>query len=501
MGGRRQRIGPVAPLAAFVLVLVALAAAGCAPLPARPAQTVSELEWQHREGKQEFTAHMIVLHNVRRVLSADLPPGERIESLRVVEQLKAPQAETYPALAPVLAEPGTPQPVRHAVLGFLARKRYPGLADHVAKALPHARDRAFRDAILEWLLANPSPNVLSDVVKLWAAEAKCSDADEARYRRIVEKVSGTTWDRALLGGLNSTGAFPRGSAIEILAARVPADALQRKLAALSARSHDIRAMQYFADQFGFIPTARRELFAVAKAFETRRRALIAVAERANRWQRESEYRFNIRDLHLIASLAADPQRRAMSRRLLEREVAAAIAARQRAGGAGGSAPIMRGGRLVGFDAQKTSLTVADLWNLLLIDEMLSQQWTRVAIRKTAQDDRADTRTAWGGLIVYRNGRAEAEVHPATERRGDEQFIPPPAMRARAINALATFVGHFRRDALSDASVGPTDAELKSAKRQNICGLVLSTLVRGRLNATYYNPDGIVIDLGNYPLGE
>jgi hypothetical protein len=477
-------------------------AGGCALPPAHPPQTVAELDHHRRSGTQEFPNRTIVLHNVRRVLANDLPPEQRLESLKVVERVDAPEAEAYPALAGGLSDAQTPRPVRLAVLAFLARRDYPALADQVASALPQASDPRMRTALLEWLENHPSPVALADVVKLWAAEKTYSQESETRFRTIVERISGQAWDQALLDGLNASDFAARGSAVEILTLRFKADALQKRILATEAQSDTMRALQYLTDAFDYLPRTRRELLAAVTMYGGGAQRLRLASELAQKWRPEG-YQFNIRDCHLLGSLAGDPPRKPIDRQGLCRDISAAVAARRGGpamGDAGWRQRVFRRGRLVDFDSQMESLSLADLWSLYLINEMLDRPRMREALRIMAERDRADTQTQWGGLVTCDQGQAEAKLYPPAARRGDDQYVPSELMLTDALDALCSLVGHFDQVVENPSWIGPSKQELEFAKDWNISGLVLSSLVGGKIDAMYYNPEGVVVDLGEVPVG-
>ncbi len=486
-------------LVAFVSAC--LACAGCHAPPANPPQSLPELQAYQQRRCQDFTLQAIALHNLKRALSTSLAPEKRIESLRVVEQLGTTGAETYTSLAAALADSQTPPVVRQAILAYLIKKDYPGLGQHVSNALPHAQDPALRSAILEWLYEHPAPELLSEVVKLWASQESLDTGTEARYRGIVERLARQKWDDALLSGLNASGFAARGSAVEVLAARLPPAMLRRKLAELTPRSQAGQALKYFAERFDYVPVTGRELLACVLAHGHGDEQLNQVARIALEWQTHYHYRFNIRDFHLLARLAGDPLRKPMSRRELTEKLSRAIAYRQQTTTrpAGRAAPPVRDGRPVGFDAQAESLSMADLWNLWLINEMLNRPRALQAVQIMAKGDRADQSSQWGGLIRYEQGQAEAKLYPPEARRADDQYLASRQMLDSAPDALAFFIGHFGPAGGSRGPVGPSAREIGLARQWNLCGVILAGAEPGGLSVTYFTPEGLTIDMGNFSI--
>ena len=488
-----------------VVAAMAVAGAGCEALPSKPPESLTQLRLQQAFRDQTFTHEVIALHNLRRVLSKELSVAERLESLRVVEEMDAAAVDTCPAMAQALAEAELPAPVRKAVVTFLAARKYAGLGPYMAEALRQAKDDKQREIIFRWIQEHPSAEVLTEIVRLWASNPPTKTDQELRYRQTVHRITGKRWDQALLDALNSGDFFARGSAVEILAARVTPDSrLRQRILTLEPRTEAVRAMQAFAGKLAYVPKTRRELLATVTIYKRHGGRLTQVAALAEKWRREHEYRFNIRDFHLLGALASDPLRNAnMSRAHLALEVSRAIAGRR--GQLAGGFPILgpnrksvfRRRRLVDFNAQVESLNLADLWNLLLIDQMLSRPRVHRMLEVTAQRDRIDRQTQYGGLISYELGQAEAKQYHPAEKRGDDQYVASKWMLSDSTDAMAYFLGHFNKPSADPASAGPTDRELAFAKTNNLYGVVITSVGPGIFNVAYFNTNGIVIDLGDY----
>jgi len=468
-------------------------AGGCVTPSPHPPENLEQLVRHNPDGTRSLEPRTIALHNVQRVLSPSLSPEQRLASMRVVQTLAVDVPEAYDALVGILGDSTAPPALRKDVLAFLARRRQPGLGRYVVEALPQSTQPATRDAILTWLEENPSPPVLAELVKLWAGEAETTDMEEARYRRIVSKITAQPWDEALLGRLNEDESFPRGSALEVLSARLSPTVLRQRVAAMTARTPAVRAMQQMIRDFNVLPATRQELLAAVIAMSDGPVKLTEAAVLADQWRRRSGYRFNIRDLHLLGQLASDPLRDdKMSRRQLIREISREIARRC----AGRDRPRERNGRLVDFDAQSTILSMADLWNLFLINEAFRHRSTRLALALAMQDDRADQTSRWGGLISYEHGRAAPKLYVPGSKRGDDRYVPSGRFLSDAMRSMCFFVGHFRQP-VEPSAAGPEPAELTMAKRLNLCGVVLTSLAGDRINATYFTPRGVEVDMGEY----
>ena len=145
-----------------------------------------------------------------------------------------------------------------------------------------------------------------------------------------------------------------------------------------------------------------------------------------------------------------------------------------------------------FWLQVDKLAVVDLWNLFLLDEMLGRARTQVHVNLLAEGDFRDKNTAWEGLIFYRNGEAEAPLWYPNERRFKEK------LEKDRHDCLCRWFGHFDKpDGAGD--VGPSEQELARAAKENHYGLILTRVGKRSFVAHYFNPGGVVISLGRYPL--
>ena len=132
-----------------------------------------------------------------------------------------------------------------------------------------------------------------------------------------------------------------------------------------------------------------------------------------------------------------------------------------------------------------------------LNEMMSRMRYKMALKIVIRRDRQDMQTQWGGLISYEQGKAEAKLYLPGEKTGDEAYVPSKRFHDDAIDCICFFVAHFARG--YSGADGPTKEELAFSRQQNLYGLVMTSLAGNRINATYFNPQGTVIDLGDFPL--
>lgn len=162
---------------------------------------------------------------------------------------------------------------------------------------------------------------------------------------------------------------------------------------------------------------------------------------------------------------------------------------------GGGSPEY-GERLTDSEAK---LSWADALTLAVTDAAVRSPGLADRLFLFAEQDRADKTSEYGGVVLLREDSArpgEAVLYPprAGQRRGDREFVASDDLLDASIHASAHF--HFHVQRLSNAEVaGPSPADLAYAKRFGRGCLVFTSVGAGKLNADYYQPDGVVIDLG------
>jgi hypothetical protein len=460
--------------------------------PVRVPVTVEEYDASRGPDVKTVAPQSVRLHNIRRILDPDLPVAQRMASLRLVEKLGPDDPSLLEALKAVAADPKTPAELQQAASQHVLLKAVPADAVRTLATLPPGNP--LRRAILMQLARSGDAAMYADVVKAWAQEA-ADGADEQQFRGAVEKIATQPWDQALIAAINSESFFARGSAMKVLAGRFTPAGLAAKLASVPARTEAMAALKAFVTQLGYMPKDGPDLVSVVSIYRLQPNSFPDVARLGRQWKAEpGGYDFNIRDFHLLSRLTADPLRKALKREQLVAAITASLAGRQhvtRAGAPEGSD---------GFAKQAAALPMADLWNLYLLDGMLTRPRVLLALHVMADRDRADTRTAWGGLIVYESGGAEARLYPPDKDAppNDLKYVPSKQMIAEGRDSMCRFMAHFEK-AANASRAGPTAEELAAAAEGNYYGLVLTTVSENELCAHYFSPQGVVVSLGRVAL--
>jgi hypothetical protein len=465
-----------------------------------PPVTVQQYEKSLSDSSADYPPRTVVLHNLRRVLDSKLPDADRVASLDLVKRLDQDDPAVRSQLTGILSDESNGESLRLSVLEMLLGKDDATLSGYAVRILPGLKaDSPVREKILAWLGRNPAPGVLAETVRLWAQEKSPTGMEEPRFRQTVERISGKNWDQALLEAVNTPNFPAAEQAVELLVARVRQDKLRAQVGALQAQTDVVLGLQVLIRLFDYFPTSRPAILGSMALGKTPPEQLEDASRLAGDWRQNYGYLFDVRDFYLLNELARDPMRKNLRRTQLILELAQSLIKRPHV-----PRKILRASGPYDFSDQLSkhvdSLSMADLWNMLIVNEMLSRPRVQMALKEMADRDLTDAKSAWGGLIFYENGQAEARLYPADTSAGADDLVYHSSAQllkdGRA--SLCRFFGHFEK--VSNAGrAGPTSDELRRAAEENACGLVLTRVSADSFCAHYFNPRGLVISLGTLPL--
>ena len=462
--------------------------------------TIEQYEKSLSSVATDYPPRTVVLHNLHRVMDPKLSEQERVASLNLVKRLDQNDPDVRAQLTGILADEANGESLRLAVLEMLLGRDDASLSKYAVRILPGLKaDSPIREKILAWLGRNSALGVLAETVRLWAKEKSPTGTEEPRFRQTVKRISGKDWDQALLDAIN-TPKFPAGQeAVEILVARIPQRNLRARVGALTPKTDLVLALKVLIRLFDYFPTNRAAIRGAMTLGTTPAVQLDAIARHVADWRKNYGYRFDVRDFYLLKELARDPMRKNFPRKQLALELEKSLAKRThvpckvpRAGGAGDVSDQL--------SKNVESLSMADIWNMRLLDEMLGRPRVQMALKVMADGDRADTKSAWGGLIFYENGQADAKLYPPDTSAGadDLSYRSTPLLMRDGRASLCRFFGHFEK--VNNAGrAGPSADELSRAAKENAYGLVLTRTSVNTFCAHYYSPNGLVISLGTFPL--
>lgn len=479
---------------AILFLSVTVLLCGCGgEVEGRPPVSLSEYAQHVARAGAPYPPETVAAYNAVRARDASLPVQARADSLLLATRVGGDDPRIRRHARVLLADADTPRVLRDAARkSLLGSPERAQPADSSAGPSDQAERAAPRDP-LAWLPANRRPRDLAGLVRLWAAEPTATGPDEPRFRHAVEQTTGQPWDRSLLVALAQPGFGAQAEALQILRERLSPSSLPRGIADLSGPSETVAALQAFVRSFDTVP-APRDLSRAVSLYRNWREFLPDAGRLAAAWAEQYAYRFRMPDVPLLAHLANDPLRDDIRRPRLALRLGRAFNERRHvpAAGAGDS-------NTGEFWLQVDELTMADLWNLLLIDEMLQRPRVQLALWTMAREDRADTRSAWGGLVFYENGQAEAKLYPyrGTAPYDDRTYVPSDRLYQDEWAALLRFRARFERVENADRA-GPSPEELQAARDEGQYGLVLTSVSDASFAAHYYSPDGRIVSLGTYP---
>ena len=147
-------------------------------------------------------------------------------------------------------------------------------------------------------------------------------------------------------------------------------------------------------------------------------------------------------------------------------------------------------------AESGGLVWADLVTIDLLLDAVQKPSVTAALFEQADADLLDTEAEHGGVLEIdgASGKASAIGYTPSLRRHDLEFVPPDEMMCRLYTACAHY--HFHAQAHRNGEyAGPGGGDLRAADKLNFNFLVFTFIDRNTLNVDYYQPGGIVIDLG------
>ncbi len=216
--------------------------------------------------------------------------------------------------------------------------------------------------------------------------------------------------------------------------------------------------------------------------------------------RERSGRLALRHAEVIRfATSRHPSWVAMGREELLSEARARLASRRVATRERGS---LGQGARERLELAEPALAWADVLTILVLDEAVRDPAITESLFEQARLDRRDKTTEYGGMIIAceRRGGCEgavvAELFPPrpSERRGDHQFVASDDLLSASAEALAHY--HFHAQSPSNgAYAGPSEGDLDYASRLGRACLVFTTIADDRINVDFYQPGGVVVDLG------
>lgn len=418
-------------------------------------------------------------------------PNLRLTAMRVLVSDETPGgAEFAQDLCAALLPTEDNRDIVELVSETSARRGWTGLKPSLVRALatpvPRVEDLDRPEAAALRSLGGGQPlnNVVFDV---FVEPLNDVELGGQRAERVATIRREAAWD--LLARLDPTG----GQRMDLVRARLASGSDEPALAAVVATT----------DTFGVIPVTGDELSWAVSLHDGSNASNQA-------WWRETsaavarlspQARAGLRMRHLEAirwTAQHEPSRLSKTLAELISEASARVAGRsvyQRSADSGmfGRNPSER------LDRNARGLVWGDALALLAVDDALQDPGVRASLYGQAESDRADETTEYGGALELIGAGREYIAAPylprPMQREHDRKYVPPVELVRQTERALAHYHFHVQ-DLRNEAFAGPGEGDLIYAARSGRTCLVLTSVDRdGTLNVDYFQPNGLIVDLG------
>ncbi|MCC6659691.1 MAG: hypothetical protein IT437_02270 [Phycisphaerales bacterium] len=148
-----------------------------------------------------------------------------------------------------------------------------------------------------------------------------------------------------------------------------------------------------------------------------------------------------------------------------------------------------------------TISWADLLTVLVLDDAVHDPAVVTALFAQAALDRKDKSAEYGGIVEdmpMKSGEGAVRVvmfppRPGA-RRGDKEFVASTDMMAQSDRSLAHYHFHVQ-EAQNSSFAGPSTPDLAYADRLGRNCLVLTSIGKDTMDVDYYQPGGLILDLG------
>ncbi len=299
-----------------------------------------------------------------------------------------------------------------------------------------------------------------------------------------------------------TSVTQQAAAWELLCRLVKSDELVQMLAQAQGKSSLVTDLKAAAVELRTLPRNREGLLWLAYLRDPKRRALWdetrdAVARLSDEQRRGLELR------HLVVVRRLSDERRAWSREKVLSEVRLKLDGAEHFvkgptfdGGAPDQPQLLR--------ESESKLTWADLQTIDTLLDAMRDPAAVTAFFAQADADLIDTGSEHGGVLDFAAspspsssqtiaGFVAQKFDPVT-RSHDLKFYASPALVERAYTGIAHYHFHAQEHRNRDFA-GPGRGDMELAGRLNFNFLVLTFIDKQKLNVDYYDPSGVIVDLG------
>ncbi len=154
-----------------------------------------------------------------------------------------------------------------------------------------------------------------------------------------------------------------------------------------------------------------------------------------------------------------------------------------------------------LDTWRDEMAWADFLTALGIDDAVGSERVRGALFAQAETDRLDETTEYGGIVRISIRPEEPHTYVAADyppkpvmRENDTSFVASPEMFREGAQALAHY--HFHVQQINNSRyAGPSYGDMNYAARYGRACLVFTSFDEDTLGVDLYQPDGVILDLG------
>lgn len=403
------------------------------------------------------------------------------------------------ALHRIVWGPGYPGWQRRLAIDQLVGHDEPAFLAASASRIATLRDRETLDYLFALAVDRRwSGFTVAAIVSYARPDAAVPD-DRRPERRVIEQLNpGQTVQQAVwevFVGAGRTGAYQRALAWELLVRLVD----QKTLLAWLDQAGDVNVLvadvRAVAGEWGIMPRNREQL-----AWTMYLRA----PSRKDNWDRcaavitglTPQQRVGLDFRHLPVLLNQPPGVLRMDREALLSEIKPILAGEHYWMPAREGTTDNPPQRLEDWEQR---LCWADLVVLRAVAGVLSDRSLIDPLFVQADADHADASSEHGGVLDRRDGELVAQPYRPMVRRHDRVFHPPQEMIEHLYTALTHYHFHAQDHRNLDFA-GPGRGDRRLADRMGMNCLVFSFVDRDSLNVDYYQPGGVVIDLGTIRRG-
>ena len=141
------------------------------------------------------------------------------------------------------------------------------------------------------------------------------------------------------------------------------------------------------------------------------------------------------------------------------------------------------------------LSWADMLALEFILDALEDKAFVQEVFRQADADMADTETEHGGVMIYRDGKLHPIIFPPDLKIHDRKFYSSDALIQRMYTSFFHYHYHVQEYRNTQYAI-PGDGDMAFAQRVGPSALVFTFINRNTIDVDYYQPDGLIVDLGN-----